>query len=802
MARELKADELRRTCDPKGFAFSTTEELEPLKDIVGQKRALEALEVGLNIKDPLNRYNVYVSGGPGLGKTSTVIRYLKNIAPSQKTPPDICYVYNFQEPHHPRYLLLPPGRGRELQRDMERCVDFIKRELPKALESDEFKSRAKAEREKFSALRERAFEELEAKAKELGFALQRTPLGINSIPLKPDGSPYSQEEYERLPEEEKEAILKRQERIQEAIREYLKRLGELEEEWQERKRELIKKAAEFLMEPHFAQLRSKYSESPKVVEYLEEVERDILENVEALQAANKQPPVPIPQQQDQYQKYRVNVIVDHSRTEGAPVVVEENASYTNLFGTIERRVQFGIMTTDFTQIRAGALHRANGGYLVLSALNLLRSPLSWEALKIALRTGKIRIEDPAQMLGIAPTEGLRPEPVPLDLKVILIGPPWLYYLLRFYDEDFRKLFTIRSDFDTEMPWNGEAEEAIARFVRARMEEDKGVLPFTPSGVAKLVEYASELAGDQRKVSTRFAELSALIKEASFWARKEGAAAVEAGHVRTAIEKGKFRHSLIAEKIRELIARGKLLVDVSGERVGQVNGLAVVDLGDFAFGYPARITANVFTGKDGVVNIEREAELSGKTHTKGIMILKGYLGDRFARKRPLSLSASITFEQSYSMIDGDSASAAELLALISALSGVPVRQGIAVTGSVDQKGRIQPVGGVNEKIEGHFRVCELKGLDGSQGVIIPAGNVDNLMLPEDIVEAVKAGKFHIWAVETVEEVVELATGMPAGTPDENGDYPEGTVYHLVQKRLEEIHRNLKEEAPAEEEEEGG
>ncbi len=799
MARELKPNELRRTCDPTRFPFTTTVELEPLAEIVGQTRALEALEVGLNIKDPLNRYNVYVSGEPGLGKTSTVIRYLRELSSSQETPPDIVYVYNFREPHHPRYLLLPPGRGREFQRDMERCIEFVKRELPKALESEELKARAKAERERFSRMREEAFEELEAKAKALGFAVQRTPLGINTIPLKPDGTPYSQEEYENLPEEEKEAILKRQEELQEAIRELFKRLGALEEEWQQAKRELTKRAAEFLVEPRFAQLKAKYARNGRVLEYLEEVQRDILENVEALQAANKQPPIPLPQQQDQYQKYRVNVIVDHSRTEGAPVVVEENATYTNLFGTIERRVQFGIMTTDFTQIRAGALHRANGGYLVLSALNLLRSPLSWEALKIALRTGKIRIEDPAQMLGIAPTEGLRPEPVPLDLKVVLIGPPWLYYLLRFYDEDFRKLFTIRSDFDTEMPWDDRAEEAIARFVRARMEEDRSILPFSPSGVAKLVEYASELAGDQRKISTRFAELSALIKEASFWAKKEGVQTVEARHVKTAIEKGRFRHSLVAEKIRELIARGKLLVDVAGERVGQVNGLAVIDLGDFAFGRPTRITANVFTGKDGVVNIEREAELSGKTHTKGILILKGYLGDRFARKRPLSLSASITFEQSYTMIDGDSASAAELLALLSALSGVPVRQGIAVTGSVDQKGRLQPVGGVNEKIEGHFRVCEILGLDGTQGVIIPVGNVDNLMLPEDIVRAVAEGRFHIWAAETVEEVVELATGMPAGTPNEDGEYPEGTVYHLVQKRLEEIHRNLKEEAPEEEEE---
>ena len=799
MARALKPDELRRCCDYKRFRFSTTDELEPLEGIIGQDRAMEALRLGLKIKDPRNRYNVFVSGDAGLGKASAVTHFLKELSREQPTPPDICYVHNFQVPHRPRYLLLPAGKGRELKQDMDRCIDFLKRELPKVLESEEFKAQAKEERERFVARREELFQRLEERARGLGFAIQRTPVGINTIPLKPDGTPYSQEEYEALPEAQQQQILKRQEELQEAIRETFQELGELEEKWQEARRQLTKRAVQFLIEPRFSQLRRKYAGIERVQQFLKEAQADIIENVEDLQAVGKKPalPIPVPGTGDPYQRYRVNVIVDNSGLEGAPVIVEENATYTNLFGTVERRVQFGVVTTDFTQIRAGSLHRANGGYLVLFASNLLRFGISWEALKIALKTREIRIEDPAQMLGLASTEGLRPEPVPLDVKVVIIGSPYLYYLLHYNDEDFPKLFTIRSDFDTEMDWTDEAEEAIARFIRARRLEDPGILPFSPSGVAKVVEYAGELAGSQKKLSTRFASLSALIREASFWAREEGAQSVEARHVRLAIEKGKSRHALLAEKIRERIVRGKLIVDVSGAKVGQVNGLAVIDLGDYAFGKPSRITANVFAGKDGVVNIEREAKLSGKIHTKGVMILKGYLGERFAAQGPLSLSASITFEQSYSLVEGDSASAAELFALLSSLSGVPLKQGIAVTGAVDQKGHLQPIGGVNEKIEGHYLVCKEFGLNGEQGVIIPEGNVDDLMLPEEVVEAVRDGKFHIWAVKTVEEGIEILSGMPAGTPDEEGNYPEGTLFHLVQRRLSELREKLK----AEEEEEG-
>jgi lon-related putative ATP-dependent protease len=796
MTRELSPRELRRACDPKAFSFATTDDLAPLTDIVGQARAMEALRLGLSLADPQHRYNIYVSGEPGLGKTSAVSRLLERVSQTKPVPGDICYVHNFRVPHAPRYLVLAAGQGRELRLDMERCIEVLSHELPRVLESDEFKARAKKERDRVSRDRDGEFQDLEKQAGELGFSIQRTPLGMNTIPLKGDGSPYSQEEYGSLPESERAEILRRQEELQGLVRDTFHRLAKLDEAWQEAQRLLTKQAVEFLVEPRFAQLREKYSGSERVQTFLSEVKADIVENVEQFQAANKKTPpmlpMPIPDGGDRFLRYRVNVVVDRSGTEGAPVVVEGNATYTNLFGTIERRVQFGAVTTDFTQIRGGALHRANGGYLVLAATNLLRFPLSWEALKIALKASEIRTEDPAQMLGFASTEGLRPEPLPLDVKIILVGPPYLYHLLHHYDEDFRKFFGIRADFDTEMPWTEESVQALARFVRTCRDENPAVLPFGPSGVARLVEHAAELAASQTKLATRFGSLASLVAEASFWAGEAGASAVGASHVRQALANGRHRHSLLAEKVREWIKRGKLVVHVHGESVGQVNGLAVLDLGDFAFGKPTRITANVFTAKSGVVDIEREAELGGKLHTKGVMILKGYLAAQFGAREVLSLGASLALEQSYSGVEGDSASAAELYALLSALSGIPARQGVAITGAVDQKGRLQAIGGINEKVEGHYLVCTELGLTGDQGVILPAANVDDLMLPEDVVQAVEGGQFHLWSSATVEEGVEILFGIPAGEPGPDGAYPEGTLYRRVADRLDEIRASLRAE----------
>jgi lon-related putative ATP-dependent protease len=805
MVKELDKKKLRHTCDPAVFDFATTAEIEPLDRIIGQKRAIEALKLGLGIKDAKNRYNIYVAGGPGTGKMSAVEYFLSNVSKEEPTPPDLCYVHNFANPYSPHYLELTAGMGTKLRNDMERLIRRLKRDIPKVFESDEFKARSKRINERFAERRAKLSDEMEKKSRDLGFAIQRTPIGINTLPLQEKGEPLSQEEYAALSEEERAQIREKQSQVQTIIQESLQEMARVEEDREAEIKKLAKEAVLFTIEPRFAQLKSRYGELPKVVAFLEDVKADIVDHLAEFKEGGKNEgqktpfPFPVPQA-DPFKRYYVNVLVDNSETEGAPVIVEQNATYTNLFGSIERRVQMGIAITDFTMIKPGSLHRANGGYLVLNANNLFRVSLSWEALKIALKRREIRIEDPLQMLGYATSEGLKPEPVPFRLKVIIIGNPQIYELLHSYDEDFPKLFSVKSDFGTEMERTPEHEQEIARFLRARCEEEPTLLPFDPSGVAKIIEYSSELAGDQKKLSCRFGVLTSIIKEASYWARTEGSPHVDGGHVRRALKERDERRNRIEEEIREMIARGQILVDTEGGKVGQVNGLAVLQLGDYMFGKPSRITATVHTGKGGIVDIEREAELGGHTHTKGIMILKGFLGERFAREKPLSLSASLAFEQSYSMIDGDSASSTELYALLSSLSGLPIKQGIAITGSVNQKGEIQPIGGVNEKIEGFFRVCQEKGLTGEQGVLIPEKNIDNLMLAEEIVEAVDAGKFHIYPVATVEEGIEILTGVPAGTLQEDGTFPEGTVFARVAERLEEIRQALKEEKKEDEKEE--
>ena len=781
--RKLRAEELRRECDPQIFQFKTTAEVEPLQEVIGQERAVQALECGLGIKD--NRYNIYVAGGPGTGKMSIVRSFLERISAEEERPPDICYVHNFEDPYTPRYLLLPPGRGTRLKADMNKLIELLKRDIPTAFKSEEYQERKRGIDEEINRKREELFAELERSAHELGFALQRTPIGINTIPLI-DGRPMSEEEYKKLSEEERQAIEERHSEVRVKIEETIRDSQALDEERARRGEELNREVAAFSVEPKIAALKETYGEEPRVVEFLEEVKRDILSNLGLFLTEEGGEE----QAEGQLERYDVNVLVDNSKTEGAPVVVEDNATYPNLFGKVERRVQFGVMTTDFTMIKPGSLHRANGGYLVLSGSNLFKYPLSWEALKVALKSGRITIEDPTTVMGYAATEGLRPEPIPLQAKLIIVGSRELWGLLQAYEEDFQEFFKIKSEFASEMDWDEQYVEKFGPFIRARVLERPGLKDFDRSGVARVVEYAAELTGDQKKLSTRFSDIMAIIREASYCAEREGAEYVTAEHVEQAIQDKHYRSNLIEEHLQEMIARGELLVDVEGAKVGQVNGLAVYELGDYSFGRPTRITANVFSGKDGVVNIEREAELSGKIHTKGLLILKGWLGEKFAHDKPLSLSASITFEQSYSEIDGDSASATEAFALISALSGVPLKQGIAVTGSVNQKGEIQPIGGVNEKIEGFFKTCKLKGLNGEQGVIIPEQNVDNLMLSREVIEAVREGRFHIWAIKTIDEGIELLTGQRAGKRLKSKRFEKGSIYWRVDQRLRELGKSLK------------
>lgn len=786
MVKQLESRDLRYTCDPSSFDFESTENLEPLNRIIGQDRAIEALKLGLGIKDAKNRYNIYVAGGPGTGKMSAVEHFLSRASADEPQPPDMCYVHNFENPYSPTYLELPAGKGCQLRTDLEQHIKRFQREVPKVFEADEFKARSKKIAERYGERRTALLEEMETKARELGFAIQRTPIGINTLPLHENGEPLSQEEYDALPEKKRGEIREHQGEVQSLVQEQLQDVAKLDEEREGEIKKLAKEAVLFMIEPHFAQLKSHYEGLAKVVEHLDAVKGDIVEHLESFQnagGAKKQPfPFPVPQS-DPFKKYAVNLLVDNTETEGAPVVVEQNATYPNLFGSIERKVQMGAAITDFTMIKPGSLHRANGGYIVLEANNLFRLQISWEALKIAIKRHEIRIEDPWQMLGYSTTEGLRPEPVPFRIKLIIIGSPYIHELLHHYDEDFAKLFNVKADFGMDMERTPEREQELAQFLSACRKQDPSVLPFAPSGVARMIEHATELAGDRTKLSCRFGTLISLVKESAYWARSDGSSIVTGQHVMQALEQKDYRRDRIDERIREMIARGQLFVDTDGSETGQVNGLAVLQIGDYAFGKPSRITAAVQAGKAGIVDIEREAKLGGKTHSKGILILRGFLGERFASEKPLSFSASVAFEQSYSMVDGDSASSTELYAILSALANLPIKQGIAVTGSVNQKGEIQPIGGVNEKVEGFYRVCKAKGLTGEQGVLVPAANIDNLMLNEEVVEAVEEGRFHVYSASTIEEGIELLTGVPAGERADDETYTEGSVFARIEERLE-------------------
>jgi len=804
MTRELGSSDLRRTCSPDSFSFDTTEELEPLKEIIGQDRALNAIELGLGVKDDENRYNIYVAGQPGTGKNSAVNKFLEKVSKEEEAPPDICYVHNFENPDKPQYLQLDAGKGCEFKEDMDELVEHLEDGVSDTFETGEYKKRKETIDQEFNQKKKALFEQLEEEASEKGFILQRTPFGLNTVPKTEDGDPMDQQEFSELEDERREELEDRQEELQTRIQETMQQVMEAEEERNEKIQNLKKEAISFLLDPMFRKLKEKYKENEKAVDYLHAVKEDILENIDEFTNQNSggQPAAmaQIASDRDQFVKYRVNVLINNGDTEGAPVVVEDNATYPNLFGAVEKKAQFGMMSTDFTMVKPGALHEANGGYLVLKAKNLFRYGLSWEGLKVALNQGEINIEDPAQMLGYASTKGLQPEPIPLNIKVVIIGNRRIYNILNNFEEDFQKLFNVKSDFDFEMDWKEEEEVKIARFIRDQADNSSEIRHFDNTGVAKVVEYSSEMARDKEKLSTKFSEITELVKESSYWAKQEGAEHVDGSHVKKAMEEKIERRSLIKDKIQEYIDRGKIFIDTEGKEVGQITGLSVLRTGDFSFGKPARITANVYAGKEGVVNIDREADLSGNTHTKGVMILKGYLGRKFAYDKPLSLTANIAFEQSYSMVDGDSASSTELYAIISSLAEAEINQGIAVTGSVNQKGEIQPIGGAKEKVEGFYEVCKTQGLTGDQGVIMPQKNVDNLMLNDEVIDSVEAGDFHIYPVETVSEGLEILTGETAGAEMKDGEYEEGTIFARADDKIRKIYDALQKNGDKEDEEE--
>ena len=788
---EISPDQLRWNCDCSAFPFQTTAEIPPLKGLVEQERPIRAIRFGLSINSP--GYNIYVSGLTGTGKTTVIKQFLDEIATTLPTPGDWCFVYNFRDPNSPTVLDLPAGGAKMLKREMEELVRHLKAEIPKAFDSKEYEQSVHSLIHENQNRQQSLFNELSEKAKAEGFALEVSKMGVSLIPII-DDKPVGPEQYETLDEATRKGFEERREGLQHEVNAFLRQVRDINKMSRDQVTDLNRRVGMYVVGGRIDAIREQNAHLPKVAAFLEDVQDYILshlddfsddgpkQEVPAAAKTNLEAPV------DPFNKYRVNLIVDNTDVQGAPVVIETNPTYYNLFGRIDRWAQLGTLQTDFTMIAAGAYLKANGGFLVVNAHDVLLNFGVWETLKRTVKNKEVRIEDLNVQYGLVPVAGMRPSPIATNVKVIMIGNQQIYHLLYEMDEDFRKIFKVKADFDSQMNREPKSLQSYASFISNRCHHEN-LLHFDPSGVAEVIEHGARLVDDQEKLSSRFSDVADIVREASYWATQDGKTIVSGAHVRSALQEKYFRSNQVEERIRELINRGTIMVDVTGEEVGQVNGLAVLDLGDIRFGKPSRITAKTFMGKSGVVDIEREAKMSGKIYEKGVLILSGYLGARYAQERPLSLSASICFEQSYEGVDGDSASSTEIYALLSSLSGVPIRQGIAVTGSVNQHGMVQPIGGVNQKIEGFFDVCKSRWLTGDQGVMIPVQNVGNLMLRQDVVEAVRQGRFHIYAVPSIDDGIEILTGIPAGAKV-NGSYPEGTVNYLVEKRLSEFAERMK------------
>ena len=806
MPRELTAEQLRRRAPLDHLPYTSTADAAELDEIIGQERATRAIEFGIEI--PYFGYNIFAMGPVGTGKTSTITRFLQHKARTRPTPPDWGYVHNFGDPDRPRTLRLPPGGGARLRDQVNHLLEQMVDALLKAFASDTYaEHRRRIEREVEQQQHER-LRDLERAAREQGFGLLESDSGLMVTPVH-EGEPLTPEQFMALTDDEQRAITETEAALQEALERTLRQIEEFAEEAQLRLAHIDVELARATIEPLFARLAQEYQDWPDVTAYLQGVAENVATHTGELRKKSNDeteedngdtygvPKWLRPSVTSFYDRYRLNVIVDNQGMTGAPVVLETNPTYSNLVGRVELRAELGTLVTDYRHIKAGALHKANGGYLVLDARVLLQQPLAWEALKQALRNERVRIEEMSQQVGVLATTTLSPEPIPLQVKVVLIGDPQTYYLLYELDEQFEKLFKVRADFAGDMNWTADNERKIAQFIRARSLES-GLPDFDLGAVSRVVEYGGRLVEDQRKLTTQFALVSDIVYEAAFWAQRRragevpGSMLVTAADVERAIAERIYRSNLIEERLRELIADGTIMIDTTGSDVGQVNGLAVLELGDYAFGKPGRVTARTYLGRAGVVNIEREARLSGSLHDKGMLILGGFLGGRFAQERPLSLSATIAFEQSYDLVDGDSASSTELYALLSSLAGLPIRQGIAVTGSVNQHGDIQAIGGATLKIEGFFDVCRIlpAGLTGGQGVIVPASNVPNLMLRTDVVDAVAAGQFHIYPVRSVDEGIEILTGVPAGARGPDGRYPADSVNGRVDRALQRMAEQLR------------
>ncbi len=784
---ELRADEVRWTCDPTRLGFQTTTELDPPDAMIGQERAEKSLDFGVDIKS--RGFNIYAAGLPGTGRTSMILDRLRETARAQPTPDDWCYVYNFSDPHRPRALRLPAGRAPTLRRHMDELTETLRSDMGRAFDTDEFQNQRNDIAQSMQRDRRESLIVMEQRAKASGFALIQTPVGLSVTPLV-DGEPMTPDQLSQLTPAEREKVDDVRSTLEDELARTMRQTRARERRARERIRELSCRVAGSVVRPLIEDMREEYAQVTAVLEYLDAVENHSTDNFEVFRDhdddQDREGSASAPRG-DPYLPYRVNVVVTHEPEGGAPLIREGHPTHPNLIGRVEQRSVLGALVTDFTMIQAGALHRANGGYLVLDVEDLLRAGPAYDSLKRSLRDRVIRIEGVAEELGIAVPARLDPEPVPLDLKVALVGPPHLYYLLYELDPDFGELFKVRAEFETEIELNDSNMQRYARFIAARCR-DENLLPFDHTAVARIVEEGVRLAENRTKLSTRFGDISDIVREAEYWARKQGASLVDETAVWVSIDERTRRGNLVETKLRERIADGTILVDVDGRAVGQINGLSVVQLGGYEFGQSNRITVRVFSGRDGVISIDREAKLTGPIHDKGSMILAGFISGALGVDGPLTLSATIVFEQSYGGIEGDSASLAELLALLSAVSEFPLRQDIAVTGSVNQHGRIQAVGGVTPKVEGFFDLCRARGLTKRQGVVVPASNAQNLTLRWDVAAAIEAGDFHVYTAGTVAQAIELLTGRPAGQPDVRVQYPDDTVLGAAQARLHSFARH--------------
>lgn len=784
MYQELKPEELKpQLSSPVLDSIETTEDAEPVTGIVAQERAINALQLGLEIQE--KGFHIYVAGPRGIGKMTAVTEYLDRYAKQRPIPSDWCYVHNFEEPYQPKALELPAGKGKEFQKDIAAILQKVRTELPKAFESDDYNKRRQEIIEAADKLRDALLEQIQAKAANANFYLHTGPFGVSLIPLE-NGQPMTEERFRQLSEEQQRAISERRAALFKELSEFMKTFREIQRETEARIQELDKHVAFVIVGELVQELVEKYRALPAVVNYLRDVENDMVQNRHLfMPRPSETSPFPLLfGEEDPFRRYQVNVLVDHASTEGAPVVIELNPTHGNLFGKVEKELRYGALYADFTLIKPGSLHKANGGFLVLPVEELLTNFGSWDGLKRSIRTNEVQIEDLAEKLALYTTKSLRPQPIPLNVKVILIGNPLFYQLLYALDDEFPELFKVKAEFHTRVQRDEENIKQTLGFLRKFCEKEK-LKPLNRNAVKRILEHSCRLAESQLHLSTEFGAIADVVRESHFYALKENSPTISREHISKTLHQKVYRANLIEERIQEMIARGEILIDTKEARVGTVNGLSVISVGDYEFGKPSRITATVALGKGEIVDIEREVALGGPIHSKGVLILAGYLYQKYAQNTPLTLTARVVFEQSYSPVEGDSASSAELYALLSALANVPVKQSIATTGSVNQKGEIQPIGGVNEKIEGYFRVCKHLGLHGEQGVLIPESNKHHLVLDDEVVEAVRERKFHIYTAKTVDEGIELLTGMPAGIPDEKGQFPEGTMHYLVQKRLQEF-----------------